>query len=473
VVPRVRCDNPRVKIAYLDPPYSRYFHALAGRLAQATQGASVALLSSPAYRLYTAGDRCIVWQPGVSEAPHAPPADYVRSGWLAGDERSAAVFAHAVEWFKARFVEEGIECCLVFSDVRPFSLAAQAAARELGVVCLYFERGAFRFITSSLSTQGLNSRFSLRRGQAELALPEPLATYSMRKRPAEPWLRLRFAWFMARNALACALQPDRGRIQHKRYALMPYVRLAVAQWWTRHHDAQADVKDLALASDRPLVVVPLQLASDSQLVLHSPFDSNQAFIDFVSDRVRAVCPQAELVFKRHPMDTRLYRLPAGGRWFGGNIARLYDHEPIVVCVNSTVGFEALIHGVRVLCFGPSFYTEAAQLLAATPEDFGERFAEALALHGDQDAGRALRAAILRCYQAPGDVWSFTDDDIQHTTALVLDHVGAARAAHTQLRPVAGDPASASAGAMRAGATGRPAAWPTTSSEVRTAHARPW
>ena len=34
-------------------------------------------------------------------------------------------------------------------------------------------------------------------------------------------------------------------------------------------------------------------------------------------------------------------------------------------------FVARRHGVRVLCFGPSFYTEAPALLPATPENFAE------------------------------------------------------------------------------------------------------
>jgi capsular polysaccharide export protein len=468
-----------VKIAYLDPPYSRYFHALAADLTAAASDSVVALLSSPAYRLYTADDRTVVWTPGVSDAVHPVPAEYLRSGWIAGRGRSLAVFAHAVEWFKARFVEEKIELCLVFSDVRPFSVAAQVAACELGVICLYFERGAFRFATASLSAQGLNSRFSLRRGLSGGTAPaEWFAETELQRRPVEPWLRTRFAWFMARNALACLLRPDRSRIQHKRYALAPYVRLALAQWWSAHHNAANDDKALALTDGRPVVVVPLQLASDSQFVLHSPFSGVQAFIDFVGAQVKAVCPEAELVFKRHPMDTMPYRLTAGAQWFGGNLARLYEREPIVVCINSTVGFDALVHGVRVICFGSSFYAEAATLTMATPDSFMAQFRRVLGMRGDAAAGRELRTAVLRSYQAPGDVWSFTSHDIQRTAALVRMHCQEARAAEAAaataaLRLDASDLASVSADAGAAGPADRLAALPAPSSTVPKALARQW
>ena len=46
---------------------------------------------------------------------------------------------------------------------------------------------------------------------------------------------------------------------------------------------------------------------------------------------------------------------------------------------------------------------------------------------DLAAGVQLRAAVLRSYQAPGDVWAYTDDDLEASTAIVLQHIAAARA----------------------------------------------
>jgi len=417
-----------MNIAYLDPAYSRHFHALAGTLAQRTGGRVVALLSSPAYRLYTAGDRTLVWQPGLSGQLRETPPEFDHATWAPmKDPRSMAVFAHAVEWFKQRFVEERIELCLVFSDARPFSVAARLAAQELGVVVLYFERGAFRLSTSSLSTLGLNSRFSLRRAEALPGISGVAPDAALPRRPLERWLRMRFATFLVGNALACLIDRDRGRIQHKRYAIGPYLRLAWAQWRTEHHFAN-DGTDPPLAKGRPLVVVPLQLETDSQLVLHSPFAGNQAFIDFVAANVTRVAPQAAIVFKRHPMDATRYRLPPGARLVGGNLARFNAARPVFVCINSTVGFEALVRGERVICLAPSFYADAAPLIAATPETFADRFAHVLAAEGDPDAGHALRASVLRCYQAPGDAWAYSAQDIASTADVVLKHYRAARLA---------------------------------------------
>jgi capsular polysaccharide export protein len=425
-----------MNVAYLDPAYSRYFHELAGRLAARTGGSAVALLSSPAYRQYTETDRTIVWAPGRMVQPRRLPADFELAPWAPTHDADAmAVFSHAVAWFVERFRQEAIDLCLVFSDARPFSLAAALAAEEAGVVLLYFERGAFRLGTSSISTQGLNARFSLKQAQAQTRITGVSADAPLPRRAPEPWLRTRFARFVLRNALACLFEHDRARIQHKRYAIGHYVRLAASQWWAEHHHRRVDPAETAGLTGRKVVVVPLQLPSDSQLMLYSPFHDNQAFIDFVCTQVHAVAPDAVLLFKRHPMDAAGYRLPAGARWVGGNLARLDKLQPVVVCINSNVGFESLVRGLRVIGFAPSFYADAPSLLRATVADFAARYREALARNGDAAAGAALRAAVLRWYQAPGDAWAFTAEDIEQTFEIVLQHY---RAARIVLAPQAGE-----------------------------------
>lgn len=416
-----------MNIAYLDPAYSGHFSALAANLARRTGGEVVALLSSPAYRLYTGADRAIVWKPGLSEHLRELPHEFDHATWAPmKDARSMSVFAHAVDWFRQRFAEERIELCLVFSDARPFSVAARLAAAELGVVVLYFERGAFRYSTSSLSTLGLNSRFSLQRAEALPGLAGVPADDPLARREVEPWLRTRFARFILHNALACLVDRDRGRIQHKRYAIGPYLRLAWAQWRTEHHLADGENVPVPPGPGMPLVVVPLQLSTDSQLVLHSPFAGNQPFIDFVAAEVQRVLPGAPVLFKRHPMDATHYRMPPGAHLIGGNLARFHRAEPIFVCINSTVGFEALVRGERVICFAPSFYSDARPLVNATPANFGERLREVAAAKGDAAAGEALRASVLRCYQAPGDAWAYTAADVEATAVIVMKHFRAAR-----------------------------------------------
>ena len=414
---------PCMNIAYLDPPYSRYFHKLCALLNQRTGGTTVALLSSPAYRLYAHGDPTRVWEPGELPKPCPVPPAFERAEWAQADpERFRRVLAHAVEWFKARFREGRIEVCLLFSDARPFSLAAHIAAKELGVVCLFFERGAFRFRTASLSTQGLNARFRLGEakrcdritGLAEAGLPA--------RRPIEAGLRLRFVAFMVANALVCAMNPRRLPMLHKRYHVFNYLRIAVSQFLAERHVVEDAPAPQRLPQDVPTVILPLQLQTDSQFVMHSPFKHNQELLDFVVPRVMAEAPGAQVLVKKHPMDVRSYRLPPGALWVEGSLARFYPSARVLVCLNSTVGFEAAWHGKVVLCFGESFYTDDPHIARVTTSDFSAQLKIAFTRHDDAAAGNLLKDAVLRYYQSPGDVWAYTAADLHATAEIVVQHV---------------------------------------------------
>lgn len=421
-----------MNIAYLDPPYSAYFHALAARLA-GDGGSVVALLSSPAYQLYTNGDRCELWRAGDADAEVALPAEFRRAAWAHTEAPSfRRAFSHAVGWFKARFAAERIDVCLVFSDARPFSQAARVAAAELGVVCVYFERGAFRQRTASLSTQGLNARFDLALAQRDEDAVRGLAPEDLPpRRPTERWLKLRFLAFMVLNAWVRSRDPDLRPMQHKTYHPFNYLRI-----WLRERGAQRlaqrdrRVRRIEVEFAGKVVLLPLQLQTDSQFVMHSPFPHNQAFIDFVVPRVAAALPGARVLVKRHPMDVRRYRLPPGAEFVEGNLARFHSRAAMLVCLNSNTGFEAALRGMPVLCFADSFYTACPQILRVERDDFGAAVTEAATRGNDADAGRRLRAAVLRFYQAPGDVWAYAEADLDATVAIVGQHLAAERARRT-------------------------------------------
>jgi capsular polysaccharide export protein len=419
-----------MNIAYLDPPYSGYFQRLGAHLARLTGGSTLALLSCPAYRMYVGRDRCLVWQPGTTSQRHAVPQPFERAEWAAlSDEAFLNAFSHAVEWFKTCFRAERIDACLVFSDARPFSAAARVAAQELGVVCLFFERGAFRLRTSSLSTQGINARFDLRvaercgqvAGMQEADLPP--------RRHTEPWLRTRFAVFLFLNALSRAVSPVRGLMQHKRYHVFNYLRIAIKQFAAEHPELPVMHEPEPPQGRAPLVVLPLQLPTDSQFVMYSPFKHNQELIDFVARETRKALPEAQVLVKMHPMDVRRYRMPAGAQLIDSRLARFYDRRSLFVCLNSNAGFEAAIHGRPVLCFADSFYTNHPSVTRVNREEFAARLVAAAEAVGDPALGQDLRASVLRYCQAPGDAWAYTDEDLQRTAGVAAQHVQAAQRRH--------------------------------------------
>lgn len=417
-----------MNVAYLDPAYSRHFHHLAQAIASQTGGQALALLSSPAYRLYTHGDRDRLWTLTPGAPPCEVPEDFGRCMLVdTRDPAFAEVFASAVAWFQDVFRRERIEVCLAFSDVRPFSVAARLAAEREGVTCVWFERGAYRYGTSSLSTSGLNARFDLATARMQTEVEGMSVKQRMRRREPVRWLKLRFAMFMAWNQIAGMRHRPLQRLQHKRYGWRHYLQLAWRQFFDGRRVPAPQPAAAVGDRPRPVILVPLQLATDSQFLSGSPFPDIRAFVDYLMPEILGACPDARILVKKHPMDPGRYELPRGADWVGGPLSRLFAGASAVVCINSNVGYEAATYGKRVLCFGESFYTAGPIISRVTRENFRDRLRAALVAGDDPAAGLALRALVLRHYQTPGDCWAYTSSDIQASATVVLQHVASAQA----------------------------------------------
>ena len=125
--------------------------------------------------------------------------------------------------------------------------------------------------------------------------------------------------------------------------------------------------------DHPIFLAPLQLNSDYQLRVHSPFGDMRAALRFIVKSFAKGAPaESRLLIKRHPLDNglvpwrRITRNLANhygvrDRVFyisDGDIAALLPMMAGAVMVNSTVGTLALNHGVPVAVLGHAVYDVA-------------------------------------------------------------------------------------------------------------------
>ncbi|MBK6863061.1 MAG: hypothetical protein IPG91_05530 [Ideonella sp.] len=134
-----------IHIAYLDPPYSRYFQGLSQRLARRTGGEVLALLSSPAYAMYTGGDRHLVWPPG--RWPTRRPCLPMRRTRCGRSRPVTRTFAPSsgMRWRGcARTFARTASACAWCSRMPGRSRSRRRSRRATGVRCLYVERGALR-----------------------------------------------------------------------------------------------------------------------------------------------------------------------------------------------------------------------------------------------------------------------------------------------------------------------------------------
>lgn len=282
-------------------------------------------------------------------------------------------------------VENRISDIVLFGDCRPLHNAARGMARLRGIRVHVFEEGYIRPNWATLELDGVNGHSTLPRNpdwfiKAARDLP-PLgkrapvpATFRRRAREATAYYASTFlrTW----------------RFPHYR-SHRDRSATAEALGWLKQlalrklHRGQAEAT-LAKLTGKSYFALPLQLSSDHQIRIHSPFRSMEAGASYVIESFARAAPiDTMLLIKEHPLDNGLF---SWGRFIGQEAARLQvsdrvlftkggDIETIVtgslgvVTVNSTTGTLALASGIPVAALGHAVYNIPGITFSGPLDDF--------------------------------------------------------------------------------------------------------
>lgn len=290
--------------------------------------------------------------------------------------------------FLSAFMEErGVTDLVLFGDGRPYHRVAVATAQLRGVNVHVFEEGYFRPNWITMEDGGVNGFSGLPRDRATIErlaaeLPEPPAP-----RPIQGDMRARTGWdvlYNCSNTFVPYLYPFYRRYRPN-HCLVEY-----AGWIGRMIRGKAEkrrataVERLLRKTKGPYFLLPLQLDSDYQIRLHSPFSAMTEVVDFVARSFAAHAPaNAKLVVKLHPLDNGLVnrrrachltaqRTGLGDRLVyldGGDGAELIDGSAGVVVVNSTMGTMAIERGRPTIALGQAIYDVEGLSHQGTLESF--------------------------------------------------------------------------------------------------------
>ena len=297
--------------------------------------------------------------------------------WFWGDWQAedftgppSAVGAHA-----GRVMDrEGITDLILHNDTRRVHLDSIQEARRRGITPWVFEEGYLRPHWLTLEAGGINGYSPLPRDpnwyRAEAARLGPAPAHTP-VGPGTKWRVLHdFRWQWANYRYLYRWPRYRT---HRPYPIWAEYatwarRLATLKW--RQAQARREVAARARADGRPFFLFPLQLDSDSQIRLHSPFGRLPAAIRHViADFARHAPAEVDLVIKNHPLDNgwinyrRVVRRAARGHGVadrvtfidGGDLNALVDAARGTVMVNSTVGLTAVSRGAATVCLGTAIY----------------------------------------------------------------------------------------------------------------------
>lgn len=270
--------------------------------------------------------------------------------------------------------ERAVTDLVLFADCRPLHVAAIAQARALGIAVHVFEEGYLRPGWITLERDGTNG-FSRLPRDPQVYLAEGLAMEPL-PLPAELG-----ASFLRRAAddvtynLANLLglwrfphwQTHRGLNVWQEYMgwIARGLRRPIASRRS-HRRIEALIE-----GGHPFYVFPLQLQSDFQIRVHSPFESMAEAIEIVIASFAAHAPaESHLAMKGHPLDNGLVnwgrviaqvarRLGVAGRvhWIPeAPFGRLLAASRGVVTINSTAGAQAIWSGKPTVALGRAIYS---------------------------------------------------------------------------------------------------------------------
>jgi capsular polysaccharide export protein len=276
-------------------------------------------------------------------------------------------------WLEQVLRERGITDVALFGDCRDHHMPAIRLCRELGVPVHVFEEGYVRPDWVTLELGGVNGHSSLPRDPAwyretAAALP-PVPPHaqvpsSFRRRAAEG---------LAYNAADVLTRWHYPFWTNHR----PWHPLVEAMGWLRklrrRKQSEIDSGQLVAgleASGVPYFLFPLQLDSDAQIRLHSPFAGIADAMRLVIESFAVHAPaDVRLLVKEHPLDNgvRDWRQETAdmASLFGvadrvdymawGDIVPVTRHARGMVTINSTSGTLALVEGVPVVALGHAIY----------------------------------------------------------------------------------------------------------------------
>lgn len=298
--------------------------------------------------------------------------------WFFWRDWKAVDFKGALDEYGA-FVRSYVETnaitdLVMFNDCRPHHRHAIEEVRDLDCRIWVFEEGYMRPHWVTLEEGGVNghsplmSRMALHLESANDNAGDETDFVSL-----PPGMKRRviydFQWQIWNYLLL--LRYPRFRT-HRPFPIWAeyatWLTRLVAMPWRRRH-AKKTIERLVEEKEK-FFLFPMQLDTDSQVKIHSPFRGmTDALEEVISSFARHAPADARLVVKAHPLDNGWIHFGRRTREMahrfgieervdyidGGDLALLLRHAQGTVLLNSTVGLTALEMGCPLICLGKAIF----------------------------------------------------------------------------------------------------------------------
>ena len=408
-------------VMVFDPSYSNYMQSLGIEIARLTGKKCEAVLSSPAYFFYCQKIKRYVYKDqGCDNDVWSIGKTANELTW--GQESIAKWQPRYQRWLTSLFKRKTPSFCIFHNEKFLWCALGIALCRENKIPYIVLERGAFRPFTSSMDPVGTNAdaHFKQLPHKNDLSLEVVKRTFRLdTKRPRERFIYSRFLMFLVIINIFTASRQSYKPLLHKEYSFRSYARIAMGFIRQRISTPRHDEVNLP----EKFLFVALQRPGDTQLSFSDNFPGVQNMIDQVCQAVNLMDVPISVIFKAHPYDVSRY--DTHGHFFTRSIpaSQLANKSRAVLTFNSTVGFEALMLNVPVICLGESFFTRESYVYKPHCHGVNElanTISEALKC-GAKEKSQAIMANVLSDYQVPGDFYEYDKEDIENAACMAISY----------------------------------------------------
>lgn len=294
-------------------------------------------------------------------------------------------------FYKELFSERNVTDLVLFGDTRPVHIPAIKLAKELNLRIHVYEEGYLRPDWITMDRGGVNAYSPLPKSpnyyrEAVLKVPRRVVS---QKTGYSQWIRLaedmvynvarlgdfKFYPKYTRHRLHGPAQEYFGWV--KRHSMLPLHGIYASRL----------IRQL-LNTKAKYYVYPLQLDSDSQVRVHSPYGDgvNSATEEIIRSFAKHASKDAFLVIKNHPLDTGItkhkkfaYKTASENgvrsrvRFIeAGHLPTFLSHAAGTVLINSTTGMSALFHQCPTIALGKALYDIPGLTFQGGLNDFWRR-----------------------------------------------------------------------------------------------------
>lgn len=319
--------------------------------------------------------------------------------------------AKYVGFLREYLIKHKIELVTMHNDLRWQHALANKVCKELGVQYLITERGIFRPDTTTIEFEGVNGYSSLPKDK-EFYKSYKVAEKELRSYKVSKFINLkvniRFVLFILLNKLGGVFRLN-SSVKNRGYSLSKYAKLFIKQKFGKRTSQ-------GIRLPTKYIFIPLQVNTDTQILIHSDFKDMQEFISLVEKEFYSLESDISLVFKIHPMEQGIveYRFDSRSLVVNSDTNELVKNSECVVTINSTVGFEAIEKHKKVLVLGEAFFKIDGISVCSSKKSFKDELVRVLdgSIELDNEAIEAFVKYLKYEYQVNGNLFSWSDETLE-------------------------------------------------------------